>query len=371
MFQQLLKLFGFFALVLVLLFWVNRAVTLLDWLLGDGQSVRTFLQLSILSLPAIMTNVLAIAAFATAVYVTNRLSTESELVVVQASGYSPYRLARATLVFAGVVTLMLGMLVHVLAPMASHELNLQRDDITRDVSARLLNEGTFVHPTDGVTFYVREITPAGELLDVYLSDSRSGSERNNFHASRALIVKEDQGPMLLMFDGMAQTLRVEDQRLAVTRFDSFAYSLSGFISLDDDQSRGRRAVPSLEILTDTARIARETGDSPERLFAEVHSRNGEALLALGATLIGFATLVVGGFSRFGLWRQVIFAVVLLVVVKTVDNSVASTVNGAPSLGFLFYVPPALAILIGYALLWKAAHPVFGLGKTRGQREARS
>ena len=34
--SQLLALFGFFALVLVAVFWVNRAVGLFDQLIGDG-----------------------------------------------------------------------------------------------------------------------------------------------------------------------------------------------------------------------------------------------------------------------------------------------------------------------------------------------
>ena len=47
-----------------------------------------------LTLPGVIGVVLPIAAFAGAVYVTNRLSTESELTVMQATGYSPYRLIR-------------------------------------------------------------------------------------------------------------------------------------------------------------------------------------------------------------------------------------------------------------------------------------
>eukprot|EP00163_Fabomonas_tropica_P001450 TRINITY_DN11092_c1_g1_i1.p1 TRINITY_DN11092_c1_g1~~TRINITY_DN11092_c1_g1_i1.p1 ORF type:complete len:100 (+),score=11.16 TRINITY_DN11092_c1_g1_i1:201-500(+) len=99
MLQQLLMLFGFFSLVLALVFWVNKAVSLLDWLMGDGQSASVFLQLTLLSLPTILVNLLPIAAFAATVYVTNRLSAESELVVVQAAGYSPYRLARPVVFF--------------------------------------------------------------------------------------------------------------------------------------------------------------------------------------------------------------------------------------------------------------------------------
>jgi lipopolysaccharide export system permease protein len=77
--SQLLMLFGFFALVLVSVYWVNRAVSVFDRLIGDGQSALVFLELTLLTLPNVIRLVLPVAAFAAAAYVTNRLSTESEL----------------------------------------------------------------------------------------------------------------------------------------------------------------------------------------------------------------------------------------------------------------------------------------------------
>lgn len=41
--SQLMMLFGFFALVLVAVYWVNRAVLLFDDLIADGQSAWVFL----------------------------------------------------------------------------------------------------------------------------------------------------------------------------------------------------------------------------------------------------------------------------------------------------------------------------------------
>ena len=84
-------LFGFFALVLVLVYWVNRAVVLFDQLIANGQSAAVFLEFTALSLPNVIRIVLPIAAFAGTVYATNRLMSESELVVVQATGFSVRR----------------------------------------------------------------------------------------------------------------------------------------------------------------------------------------------------------------------------------------------------------------------------------------
>ena len=51
MLSQLLVLFGFFSLVLVAVFWINRAVVLFDRLIGDGQTALVFLEFTALGRP--------------------------------------------------------------------------------------------------------------------------------------------------------------------------------------------------------------------------------------------------------------------------------------------------------------------------------
>ncbi len=89
--SQLTVLFGFFALVLVLIYWVNRAVRLFDQLVANGESILVFLEFTALTLPSMIAAVVPFAALAAAIFVTNRLSSESELVVAEAAGYSPFR----------------------------------------------------------------------------------------------------------------------------------------------------------------------------------------------------------------------------------------------------------------------------------------
>ena len=66
MLSQLMMLFGFFALVLVAVYWVNRAVQLFDRLIADGQSAWTFLEFTALTLPYVIRIVLPSAATAAA-----------------------------------------------------------------------------------------------------------------------------------------------------------------------------------------------------------------------------------------------------------------------------------------------------------------
>ena len=139
-------LFGFFALVLVAVYWINQAVRLFDRLIGDGQSAKVFAEFTALMLPDVIRLVLPMSAFAAAVYVTNRLSSDSELVVMQSTGFSPRRLARPVLYFGCIIALMMSLLTHILVPASLQQLRLRESEIAQNVTSKLLTEGAFLHP---------------------------------------------------------------------------------------------------------------------------------------------------------------------------------------------------------------------------------
>lgn len=356
MLSQLLVLFGLASLVLVLVYWINRAVVLFDQLIADGQAASVFLELTALSLPPLITIVLPISAFAASVYVTNRMSAESELTVVQATGFSPYRLARPVLVFGLFVGVLMMVLTHVLVPASIAQTNIRQTEIAQNATARLLREGQFLTPTPGVTFYIREITPEGELRDIFLSDTRLADESVTYTATRAFIVRSDRGPQLVMFDGLAQTLRHSTERLITTSFDDLAYDIAAMIRPEGTPRRSSRALSTAQLLNPTAEIIEETRRSRGRLILEGHDRFGQAVLAPVAALLGYATLMVGGFSRFGLWRQIIAAIFLVILVKLLETVTVSAVGENAALWPLVYVPAMIGLALVWFLLFWAARP---------------
>lgn len=350
MLSQLMVLFGFFSLVLVSVYWINRAVRLFDKLIGDGQSAFVFLEFTALTLPNVIRLVLPMAAFAASVYVTNRLSSESELVVMQATGYSPWRLARPVVTYGLIVGLMMSALTHLLVPSSLYQMQQREAEIAENVTAKLLTEGTFLHPTDGVTFFIRKITPEGALEDVFLSDRRREDRAQTYTATRAYLANECGKVKLVMLDGMAQSFTRDGNRLFTTHFTDFSYDITGLIKKTEAQTRGVRHTGTLEMLRFPARIAAETGETVGRVIEEAHGRINQAFLCLAAALIGFATLLVGSFSRFGVWRQIVAALVLLVLVKLVEGVSADAVQANPSMWPLAYAPSVAGIAMAACLL---------------------
>ena len=353
---QLLMLFGFFALVLVLVYWVNRAVVLFDQLIANGQSATVFLEFTALTLPNVIRVVLPVAAFGGTVYATNRLMTESELVVVQATGFSPWRLIRPVMIFGGIIFIMSSILAHVLVPISTARLTDRTAEISENMTARLLSEGRFLHPADGVTFYIKEITPLGALSNIFLADSRDPDRRVTYTAREAPLVRGETAPSLVMIDGMAQAYDIPSRRLSVTRFDDFAFDLEGLVDAVVSGRRSPNELPTNVLFAATPETQELTGTSRARLLAEAHERISNALNGLVAPLIGFAALLVGGFSRFGIWRQIIGAIVALIVVQMLTQAGQGAVRGDETAWPLAYVGPAFGFAMAMFLLLIADRP---------------
>lgn len=339
-FKLMLTLFGFFALVLISVYWVNRAVSLFERLISDGQTALVVLEFTILTLPMVISVVLPVAAFAASAYATNRLSGESEMVAMQAAGMSPWRLARPVVMFGVIVAIMVAILVHALVPMARERMAIRQAEISENVTAQFLRSGVFQYPVDGITLFIRSITPSGELLGLLFEDARNPDNPRTYSAERAMLVKSETGPKLIMVSGMVQDLRRDTSRprLSVTRFADLTYDLGTILSPDAETGRDLRDYSTARLITPDAELLRATGATPARARLEAHERLAQPLLSPIAALLGFATLLIGGFSRFGVWRQVGWAIVGLIALQFLSNAAANLATKTPALWPVLYSP---------------------------------
>ena len=356
MLSQLMVLFGFFSLVLVMVYWINRAVVLFDQLIANGQSASVFLEFTALSLPAVIKLALPLSAFAASIYVTNRMTSESEMVAVQATGYSSFRIARPVLYFGLIVMVLMSALTHFLMPLSTARLNERRVEISQNMTARLLTEGKFIDPIDGVTFYIREISTEGELRDIFLSDNRNADSQVTYTADTAYLVKTDDAAQLVMINGLAQTLNTRTNRLFTTTFKDFAYNIGGFFQVTAREGRRAAELSTTELLRADAALQAETGESYGQLIARAHDRFAQSFMSVVAALLGFATLMVGGFSRFGVWRQIVAAIFLIIVIKATETLCLNITRENPSFWIAAYFPTALGLAMAWGLLFWSTRP---------------
>lgn len=358
--SQLLVLFGFFALVLVVILWINRGVSLFDQLISDGQSALVFLEFTALGLPKLVATVLPIATFAAAVYVTNRMNNESELIVLQATGTGPFRLARPVLVFGLIIFMMASALHHFLLPLSQQQLSSRQNEIAQNSTARLLTEGRFLHPSKGVTFYTQTIDEDGVLRDVFLSDRRDPVEGVIYTAEQAYLIRNNDATTLIMVDGMAQRIAKQNDKLSTANFRDFSFDISALLQRTPSQRVDPERMTTLELMQPWDLLARQSGERIGTITQIFHSRFADPIFCVVVALIGFSTLLIGGYSRFGVWREVALAFGLLVLIDGIRSTLQSPVREDPTLWPLLYLPALCSAILVTLILWIAARPRGGL-----------
>jgi lipopolysaccharide export system permease protein len=153
-----------------------------------------------------------------------------------------------------------------------------------------------------------------------------------------------------MFDGMAQTLDQQSGRLSVTRFAEFSYDLGALLKGPGVSGPNADNLDTITLLTANEATAELTGQRLAVLLSEAHSRLSQPLLAIAGALLGFAALMTGGFSRFGLWRQIGAGVAAIIVVQFLSNYASSFAREDAANWAALYVPPAVGVAIAVGML---------------------
>ena len=317
--RQLTLIFVFFLFVFTLIFWINRVVGLFDRLISDGHSPSILFQVALLSLPSTTTTVFPLACFAAAIFVTNRLKNDSELTVFQSAGLSPWRMNKPYLIFGLFCMLILGVFTTLVVPNTAKILHEKQKELDSSVSARLLQEGKFIHPLKGVTFYIKGIESDGTLLNVFLHDRRNKDEFLTYTATRAFLAKDDNQTFLYMENGLIQTVGNLSNSLSTIEFKSIAIDLSDALTKRQSNTTYLSHVSTWLLFSNKKKVAKVTKASKGSILLELHNRFHRPMFCFVAAMLGFSTLLMGNYNRFGFGKQIALAISIMVIIKITES----------------------------------------------------
>src|SRR5437762_9830733 len=154
MLRQCLSVMIFVTAALSAAVWLAQSLRLVDLIVNRGLSVALFSYLALLILPRFFDIVLPLGAFIAVLFVFNRLTSESELVVMRASGLGPIVLAKPVFLLAGIAFLtLLSLSLYFLPASNAAFKDLQFEIRNRFVSA-VLQEGAFTTVSNKLTIYI-------------------------------------------------------------------------------------------------------------------------------------------------------------------------------------------------------------------------
>jgi lipopolysaccharide export system permease protein len=213
--------------------WVTQALRDIDLLTNRGQSIAVFIGITSLLIPMLVMVIAPIALFIAVAHVLNKLSNDSEIIVMNAAGLSPWRLFRAFIPVIVLVSLLVGVLGTYVAPKG---LRLLRDWVTAvnaNVLSTIVQPGRFITIAGDVTVNITAREPNGELRGVFIDDRRDPNERTTVIADRGDLLENQQGSFLVLRNGTVQRQDATHRDPNVVTFERYAIDLAQFSRATD------------------------------------------------------------------------------------------------------------------------------------------
>src|SRR5690242_17257312 len=193
-----------FAMVLVSLtgvIWITQALRGIDLMTSQGQTILTFLGITSLVIPALVLIISPIALMISISHTLNKLATDSEIIVMNAAGFSPLRTFLPFLYATCVVSLVVAFIASYLAPDGLRRIKQWDAEITADVLTNILQPGRFAQLDQNLTIRIRERQPGGLLMGIFIDDRRDPKERISIVADHGTVVKSGSNSFLVLQDG--------------------------------------------------------------------------------------------------------------------------------------------------------------------------
>jgi lipopolysaccharide export system permease protein len=223
--------FGAFVVVLVSLtsvIWVTQALHDIDLITSQDQTILVFVGITGLIIPMLMLVIAPIALFIAVAHVLNKMSTDSEIIVMNASGMPPWLLFRSFLTAALVVSLFVTALSAYFAPKGLRMLRDWLTEVRANVVSTIVQPGRFTSIENGVTIHIRERDRNGHLLGIFLDDRRNPAERITVLAEAGELLDNDNGTFLILQTGQLQRHELNERDPKMVKFERYAFDLSQF-----------------------------------------------------------------------------------------------------------------------------------------------
>ncbi len=332
-------------LALVGVVWIVQALKGVDIITSKGQTIIAYLMLTTLVVPNLVLAVVPLALFIGCIYAISTMNTNTELVVVSASGASSWSLTKPLLVLAILSSLLAGFIGHFLSPMSLVTLRHYVTEMRADLVSVILREGTFNEVEKGLTFHIAERNASGLLTGILISDEREADVSTLFTAKSGIVTRTKFGSFLKLKDGQIQQTNRKDGGVTLINYKSYVFDLSTMSGKAKEVSRKIKDHYTHELLFPDPNDKSFQSD-PGRVRFLVHERFSEMLWPFAYVMAILAFGSQARSNRQGYMAAIGGATITAVIFRGAGFSALSSVRTDPGAVYMIYALPLTCFAIG-------------------------
>jgi lipopolysaccharide export system permease protein len=227
-FRSTMVAFVITVVTLTVVIWFTQAMRDFDLITSQRQTIFVFVGITGLIIPLLVMMLAPIALVMSAAHVLNKLGSDSEIIVMNAAGLSPWRLLSPFLASAIVVSILVAGIAAYVSPLGLRALRDWASQVRADILTNIVQPGRFTTVSGNLTFHIADRRPNGLLIGIFVDDGRDPKEHSTYLAEQGEIVKNEQGSFLVMEGGSIQRVAAGERDPRIITFDRYAFDLSKF-----------------------------------------------------------------------------------------------------------------------------------------------
>ena len=122
-----------------------------------------------------------------------------------------------------------------------------------------------------------------------------------------------------MENGLIQTFSNLRKSLSTIEFKSISIDLSDAFTKKEDNAIYLSHVSTWLLIKNKYEVAIATDASTESILWELHNRLHRPMFCFVAAILGFSTLLMGNYNKFGFGQKIALAISIMVVIKITES----------------------------------------------------
>jgi len=323
--------------------WIVQALGKIDVITTKGQTLQAYFMLTSLVIPMLFLAVIPVALLLGTVFTINTLNSNSELVVINASGASNRIVIKPFLILALLVSLFTGFVGHFIVAWSLTSLKSYSLEMKADLVSLVIREGEFNEIEKGMIIHIAKRLPDGRLSGIMISDERTENTSLTYLAREGILARTDEEAILYLRDGEILQQDKKEKTASVIKYDSYAFDLNTFSSTSNKAYEKRpKERTTLELLFPNPND-KYLKQQPELYTSEIHQRFSEMLWPFAYVMVILAFCGQARSSRQGYGSAIASGMIALVIIRGLAFSAASSIKTNESMAIALYVLPLAAM----------------------------
>jgi len=207
---------------------ITQVLIRVDFLSSTGQSILVFGKLALYLIPSVAVIVVPFALLIGAMQTLNTMNSDSELVVIEASGGSRKIVARPLIVFGIFLSVFTFILANFIEPASNRNIRDLITEASADLLSVAVQSGTFTRIDEDLIIQIESKERDGSFKGIFIADRRDKEAELLYFAKTGAIADVDGSKLFIMRDGQLQRSSMTADDVSVISFDLNALDLAAF-----------------------------------------------------------------------------------------------------------------------------------------------